>query len=181
MGYWNAGWAPLTRIFLTGFILVITTACTLFTDPASPTGGASGILVVSRFADVQRVGEKAKPLGSYALGRDQTFTLSFIHSVSLTRVKDIYQIRGGKILQTQEIFQAHGAGLPTSPEEPFATAFEKTKEGFVLHMERPIKTLVVRTDKRYENRLSLAGITVDLNQWEDQGLLIQFYPNPKRP
>ena len=113
-------------------------------------------------------------MGRYPLGRDPQFELSFIHSVSLTRVKDIYQIRAGKILQTKEIFQAHGAGLPTSPAEPFATAFVKTKEGFVLHMERPIQPLVVRTDKRYENRLSLAGTTVDLNQWEDQALLIQW-------
>ncbi|MCG8568434.1 MAG: DUF1850 domain-containing protein [Desulfobacterales bacterium] len=154
---------------------VLISACAAL-HPAPPQG-ETGSLVVVRFSDVRELGspEAAPKLGRYPLGTGGDFTLSFIHSVSLTRVVDFYEIRGGRILQTKEVFQAHGAGLPTSPEEPGGTAFVKTEEGFVLHMERPIHPLVVRTDKRYENRLSLGGRTIDLNQWKDQALLI--YPD----
>jgi hypothetical protein len=43
-------------------------------------------------------------------------------------------------------------------------------------MKRPIPTLVVRTDKHYQNRLILPDSTVDLNQWEDQALKITASP-----
>ena len=163
--------ALLTLVML-GALALGNTACTQF-HPA-PLQGEAGSLVVVRFSDVRRLGDPAlaPELARQPLPGSGEFMLSFIHSVSLTRVKDYYQIRQGKIIQTSEVFQAHGAGLPTSPDEPFGTGFVKTQDGFVLYMERPISTLVVRTDKRYENRLSLGDVTVDLNQWEDQALMI---------
>ncbi|SLM31490.1 hypothetical protein MTBBW1_340042 [Desulfamplus magnetovallimortis] len=115
-----------------------------------------------------------KVLGRYPLDKDQTFALTFIHSVSKTRVKDIFEIRSGQIIQTKEFFQTHGAGLPSAPDEPGGTSWEKTSEGFILNMERPIIKLVVRTDSLYENRLVLPSGTLNLNQWGDQAILIFF-------
>ncbi len=154
-------------------ILLVTASACAALHPAPPQG-ETGYLVVLGFSDVRRLGgtSRAPELARLPLGPSGDFTLSFIHSVSLTRVVDYYEIRSGQILQTRELFQTHGAGLPTSPEEPGCTAFVKTRDGFVLEMERPIRQLVVRTDKRYENRLSQGGLTIDLNQWEDQALLI---------
>ncbi len=106
------------------------------------------------------------------LGSGQKFSLSFIHSVSKTRVIDLYDVRGTDIVQTREYFSAHGAGLPSSPDEPGGIKWEKQGSQFVLYMERPIPKLVVRTDKNYENRLIVQGRTIDLNQWEDQALLL---------
>jgi len=122
-------------------------------------------LVVAQFPEL-------KELGRYRLASDQKFSLSFIHSVSKTRVTDVYEIRAGKIIQTKEIFKAHGAGLPSNTMEPGGISWEKTKDWFIFHMERPIPKLVVRTDKIYENRLILASGVIDLNQWVDQSLLI---------
>jgi hypothetical protein len=122
-------------------------------------------LVISQFPE-------QRELGRYCLGPDQTFSLSFIHSVSKTRVTDVYEIRAGKIIQIKEIFKAHGAGLPSSTAEPGGISWEKTRDWFILHMERPIPKLVVRTDKLYQNRLILAAGTIDLNQWEDQPLFL---------
>ena len=102
------------------------------------------------------------------------FSLSFIHSVSKTRVTDVYEIRRKEIIQTQELFSAHGAGLPSSPDEPYGIKWEKQGSQFVLYMERPIPKLVVRTDKNYENRLHVSGQTINLNQWEDQALLLHI-------
>jgi hypothetical protein len=126
-------------------------------------------LVVTQFP-IQR------ELGRYCLTSDKTFSLTFIHSVSKTPVTDVYDIRGDKIIQTKEIFRAHGAGLPSSPAEPGGLFWEKTENEFILHMERPIPKLVVRTDSLYENRLVLPSGVVNLNQWDDQALLLYVKP-----
>jgi len=126
-------------------------------------------LVVTQFPE-------QKELGRYCLGSDKTFSLSFIHSVSKTRVVDVYEIRAGRIIQTKELFKAHGAGLPSSPAEPGGLFWEKTREWFILHMERPMPKLVIRTDRVYENRLILTSGIIDLNKWDDQALLLYVEP-----
>ena len=90
----------------------------------------------------------------------------------------MYEIRSGKIIQTKEIFKAHGAGLPSNTSEPGGISWEKTEDSFILHMERPIPKLVVRTDKVYQNRLVLTSKTIDLNQWDDQALLLYVENGP---
>lgn len=111
-------------------------------------------------------------LARYSLGPDSSFSLSFVHSVSNTRVIDVYKVRDASIIQTRELFKTHGAGLPSNSKEPGGVSWEQTKDGFVLHMERDIPKLVVRTNTTYQNRLHLSSGEVDLNQWEDQPLLL---------
>jgi hypothetical protein len=109
---------------------------------------------------------------------DQSFSLSFIHSVSLTPVIDEYHLLNTdsnyRILQTAERFFAHGQGLPSLVDEPDAIAFEHTDGQFILKLKRNIDNLIVRTDSRFKNRLHTGSITIDLNQWPDNGLKI--YP-----
>lgn len=107
------------------------------------------------------------------LDGESGFSLSFIHSVSKTRVVDVYAIQQGEIVQTSERFRAHGAGLPSHPGEPGGISWEREGGEFVLRMVRPIPKLVVRTDRNYQNRLILGNEIVNLNQWEDQALLIR--------
>lgn len=126
---------------------------------------AAGQILVATFPE-------NKMLLQVPLENGTQFSLSFIHSVSKTRVIDVYEIRGNDIIQTREYFSAHGAGLPSSPDEPGGIKWEKQGSRFVLYMARPIPKLVVRTDKNYENRLKTPGRTINLNQWEDQALLL---------
>lgn len=128
---------------------------------------AAGQMVISSFPENSILLE-------VPLEAENQFSLSFIHSVSKTRVTDVYEIRGKDIIQTREVFSAHGAGLPSSPDEPYGIRWEKQGSQFVLYMERPIPKLVVRTDKNYENRLNVSGRTINLNQWEDQALLLDI-------
>lgn len=109
-------------------------------------------------------------LARYSLNYNDTFSLSFIHSVSNTRVIDVYEVRKGRIVQIREVFKTHGAGLPSNSEEPGGLSWEMTEDGFILHMDRKIPKLVVRTDKSYQNRLYLPSKEINLNQWEDQAL-----------
>ena len=130
-----------------------------------PPVAAAGYIVVATFPGNET-------LLKVPLKSDMQFSLSFIHSVSQTRVVDVYEVRGKEIIQAREYFSGHGAGLPSSPDEPGGTRWEKQGGRFVLHMVRPIPKLVVRTDKKYENRLNIPGRTVNLNQWADQALLV---------
>ncbi len=116
-------------------------------------------------------------LATVPMTKDLTFSLSFIHSVTITPVQDIYEITpDGGICQTSEIFESHCAGLPYSDEETNATQWEQRDGKFILHMRRNIPRLVVRTDKNYQNRLHLPEQTIDLNQWADQALLLNITP-----
>ncbi len=113
---------------------------------------------------------------------DKQFALSFIHSVSLTPVVDWYEIQEDKqILQTREDFITHGQGLPSLENEPDATEFEIHKEGYRLHLIRKINNLLVRTDKRFKNSLTVKKNkqlnTINLNQWADTSLHIQVVAN----
>ena len=102
--------------------------------------------------------------------------LSFIHSVSLTPVRDHYQAVGRRIVQTAETFQAHGAGLPSGADEPDMTGWERHDGQFVIRMQRPIPRLIVRTDRNYFNRLNLGCRKINLNAWEDQALELTVVP-----
>lgn len=146
-----------------GVLVIFLAACTPGGSYDIDNGSVQ--LVVTQFPE-------QRELARYRLGPDKTFSLSFIHSVSKTRVTDVYEIRAGKIIQIKEFFRAHGAGLPSNTDEPGGISWEKTEDWFILHMERPIVKLVVRTDKLYQNRLATASMVIDLNQWEDQPLLL---------
>lgn len=113
-----------------------------------------------------------KTLLQVPLADPAQFSLCFIHSVSKTPVIDLYEIKKRQIVQIREYFSDHGAGLPSNPDEPGGVRWEKQKSGFVLHMQRPIPKLVVRTDRKYDNRLIIQDRVINLNQWEDQALWI---------
>ena len=92
-----------------------------------------------------------------ALGTRE-FSLSFVHSVSLTPVEDFYRLTHAasgrtRMIQTAERFITHGQGLPSMEKEPDAEGFESDNNRFVVHLHRPIDDLVVRLDTRFKNRL----------------------------
>ena len=115
-------------------------------------------------------------LGRYALPENGEFSLSFIHSVSRTPVRDDYRVDGFRIIQTAETFETHGAGLPSIVDETGVTGWEYRDGRFVVGMHRPIPRLIVRTDRNYRNHLSIGGVDVNLNAWEDQALEVAVAP-----
>ncbi|QIE45669.1 DUF1850 domain-containing protein [Pseudohalocynthiibacter aestuariivivens] len=88
--------------------------------------------------------------------------MSFIHSVSRTPVLDTYQIDAGQIVQTSEIFQAHGAGLPSLGNEMNATGWRHENGQFILDLDRPIGAMIVRVQPEYKNTLHIADQTIAL-------------------
>ena len=154
------------RGLLAGVLAVVLAACSAFggrSDRAHP------CLTISRFPS-------RMTLGNYRLPEDGGFSLSFIHSVSHTPVRDHYQAIDWRIIQTAETFQAHGAGLPSGVDEPGATGWDHHDGQFVIRMERHIPRLVVRTDRNYRNRLHIDGMEINLNGWDDQALELAVVP-----
>jgi len=130
----------------------------------------------SRYNLVIRQFPGSAVLASLPLPADDRFSLSFIHSVSGTPVRDDYLVTDGRIVQVAETVETHEAGLPSLADEADAQGWEFHQGRFVLHLRRPIARLVMRTDRRYCNRLILASRVVDLNQWEDQALELGIAP-----
>lgn len=112
----------------------------------------------------------------YPLPEDGGFSLSFIHSVSQTPVRDDYQTIDFRIIQTAETFQTHGAGLPSGSDETGLTGWAHHGGRFVIRMQRPIPRLVVQTDRNYRNRLHIDGKEINLNEWDDQALELTIVP-----
>ena len=151
---------------IAGVLAVVLAACA---SPSSRSETERCCLVIRKFPS-QVV------LGNFRLPEDRHFSLTFIHSVSETPVRDDYQIIAGRIVQMAETFQAHGAGLPSGLDEPGVTGWELHDGRFVIHMQRPITKLVVRTDRNYRNRLHIDGNEINLNDWQDQALEMTAIP-----
>ena len=151
---------------IAGVLVLVLAACSASVNRSNQ---ARPCLTISRFPS-------GLTLRSCRLPEDGGFSHSFIHSVSLTPVRDDYQTIDFRIVQTAETFQAHGAGLPSGIDLPDATGWEHHDGHFVIRMKRYIQRLVVRTDRAYRNRLHIDGKEINLNQWEDQALELAIVP-----
>lgn len=96
------------------------------------------------------------------LGQAATFELSFIHSVSRTPVRDLYRVEDGQIVQTAEIFLAHGAGLPSIANDIDATGWRHEDGQFILDMRRLTGPIPIRIQAEFKNTLHIAGTDLPL-------------------
>ncbi len=82
------------------------------------------------------------------------FTIKYTHSVELTPVWEVYEIREGKIILKETVFQSFGAGLPsTSPYE-----FDIVDDGFRLSdINLEMTDLIYRVGKVRANHQIIIG------------------------
>jgi hypothetical protein len=106
-------------------------------------------------------------LARVPLPADQTFALRYTHSVTLRPVESRYVVRGNHMLQTAEVFDAHGPGMATEaqPGERWETQHAADGTRFVLHMARPMPRLVIRLHALPSFALRAGAQSVDLGQW----------------
>ncbi|MFX0544171.1 DUF1850 domain-containing protein [Roseovarius sp. S1116L3] len=93
---------------------------------------------------------------------ERVFKLSFIHSVSRTPVTDVYRVENGEILQTAEIFVAHGAGLPSIANDVDATGWRHEDGQFILDMRRKTGPIPLRIQAEFKNTLHIGGTALPL-------------------
>ena len=106
----------------------------------------------------------------YSMTDTDRFALSFLHSVSLTPVTDLYRIEGGAIRQTAEIFETHGAGLPSFAGDVGQTGWRREDGRFVIEMDRRFDRIQLRVSPDYRNRLAIADRDIDLAALPDSAL-----------
>ncbi|RVV98399.1 DUF1850 domain-containing protein [Mesobaculum littorinae] len=92
----------------------------------------------------------------YPLGPAAEFRLSFIHSVSRTPVTDHYRVEAGRIIQTSEVFEAHGAGLPSIADDVGATGWRHEDGKFILDLDRETGPIPMRIQAQFKNTLHIA-------------------------
>lgn len=146
--------------------------CTLLTMCAVHSSGAAdteNYLCIGRFP----VSKSNIALHKVNIVSDQ-FSLSFIHSVSKTPVFDDYIINSGQIIQIQERFLNHGAGLPSGTDDGNETSWQIKDGVFHLKMNRLIKRLVVRVNPEYKNTLLVGENKFDLTRWGRRAIEIKF-------
>jgi hypothetical protein len=142
-----------TVILLCGFL----TLCAVILMDSSDT---EDHLCIARFP----VPEQNSILQTLKLRSDQ-FSLSFIHSVSMTPVFDDYIVKNGQIIQIQERFSSHGAGLPSMADDSNNENWQLVDGVFHLKMERDIQRLIVRVNPDYNNYVLIGDETYDLTRW----------------
>lgn len=107
-----------------------------------------------------------------SLGPDNSFSLSFIHSVSDTPVIDNYRVENDEIVQISEIFEAHGAGLPSIADDMGATGWRHEEGKFILDMSRRTGPIALRIQPQYKNTLHIAGSDLPLADLGQKALTI---------
>lgn len=113
-----------------------------------------------------------EPLGTLNLSEDNRFSLSFLHSVSLTSVVDVYRVDRDEIIQVSETFSQHGAGLPSQSSDVGATGWVHSDGLFTILLERKVSPLVIRVQSGYQNKLILNGHEYRMSDWAFGALLL---------
>ncbi|MFD2206984.1 DUF1850 domain-containing protein [Kiloniella antarctica] len=103
---------------------------------------------------------------------DGTFSLSFLHSVSLNTVTDVYRIEANEIIQISETFSQHGAGLPSQSDDIGVTGWVHSNGMFTVELDRKVSPLVIRVQSGYQNKLTQNGREYRMSDWAIGALLL---------
>lgn len=135
-------------------------------------GGMAALAAVPLLASPVRAGEvwlcltetrgDGHEVARLPAGPDGAFALSFIHSVSRTPVTDTYHVVDGQIIQTSEVFQAHGAGLPSIANDMEATGWRHENDKFIIELDRPTGPIPLRIQAQFKNALHTANTDLPL-------------------
>ena len=121
-------------------------------------------------------------LARLELQSDQQFSLRYTHSVTLRAVESRYEIRGGHIVQTAEVFDQHGPGMATEPlaGERFDTERDERGVRYVLTMQRPIERLVVRVHRLPAQTLLVGDQSYELLRFGERAVELKPTCDPRK-
>lgn len=103
---------------------------------------------------------------------ERAFALRYTHSVTLRPVESRYELRGGQIVQTAEMFDEHGPGMATEPlqGERLDTVRDAAGVRYVMRMQRPIGHLIVRVHRLPAQTLVVRERTLELTRFGERAL-----------
>lgn len=104
-----------------------------------------------------------KTYAEYEILDGEEFSISFIHSVNITEVTDVYYADGDTIVCDKCIYSSFGAGMPTEWEEDWQVSYEGDKITLSgLGIRQKEVTYIVGTV--YDHILHLGGEDIVLNE-----------------
>ena len=107
--------------------------------------------------------ESGKAYAELDISDGEEFSVSFIHSVNITEVVDVYFVDGGTIVCDKCIYSSFGAGMPTEWEENWQVSYEGDKITLSgLDVRREEVTYIVGTV--YDHILDYRGEKIVLNE-----------------
>ena len=106
----------------------------------------------------------------------EEFTISYVHSVTLTPVLESYKLAGGEIVETAMRFEQHGPGLPT--EADAGGSFTRSDGRFIVTMDRHFQTIVMQVHRDQVPRLNAGTRSLDLAQWGNRALALAATSEP---
>ena len=107
--------------------------------------------------------ESRKVYARYELQDGEEFSVSFIHSVNITEVTDVYFADGDYIVCDKCIYSSFGAGMPTEWEEDWNVSYEGDKITISgLDIKQKEVTYIVGTV--YDHVLHIGGKDAVLNE-----------------
>ena len=115
-----------------------------------------------------------RPLYAAALGEGETFSLSHIHSLHQTPVREIYEHRDGQILLVALEFESFGAGLPEVLEHGQTLTRLETGGLRIDGIERPMPDFHMLIGHTAGHTLHIADQSIPLDTLDDPGQSIQF-------
>ncbi|WP_417455564.1 DUF1850 domain-containing protein [Kiloniella sp.] len=122
-------------------------------------------------------GYSNRELVRYTLDESHKFSLSFIHSATLTPVMDIYEVRSSGIHQIAEIFETHSAGLPSFAGDVGTIKWRQQDGKFILEMDRQFTRIQLRVQREYLNSLHLGEFVITLADLKAKVLGIEMCEN----
>jgi hypothetical protein len=114
----------------------------------------------------------ARSLKSWLLFGQRSFTISYIHSVELTEVREVYRIEQDDIYLSETVFFSYGAGLPSTT--PYS--FEMTEEGFRIYdIDEKVDPLIYRTGAvRADHRLIIGARDIPFLDFSQPAEAVMF-------
>ena len=118
-------------------------------------------------------------LAELALPADRTgFMITYVHSVTMTPVVDVYRVAADELVETEMRFVEHGPGLPTAPDA--GASFVRRDGMYIVTMDRHFPTIVMRVHRDQSPRLVVGMAPVDLAQWGNRALALGVVAGPCR-
>ncbi len=108
---------------------------------------------------------------------DRTFRLSFIHSVLLTPVDEVYSVdESNRLILERVLYESFGVGMPYSKDNgEFLTENGK----FVLVQNRKLNSILIRVSPIPRHSLSIGGEDYPLLSFVEPNNLIKIYASEK--
>lgn len=133
-------------------VVVLTTAVAVIFNVAN---GETKLVICDR--------DTKKVYASYDVEQGEEFSISFIHSVNITEVTDVYYVDGETIVCDKCVYSSFGAGMPTEWEEDWQVSYEGEKMTISgLDIRQKEVTYIVGTV--YDHVLHLGGEDIVLNK-----------------